>query len=43
LCINDAQDIETSGGDAAEEWLSLVNWEEDLAVKDRRKCAFTLA
>jgi len=29
--------METSGDDAVEEWSNPVNWEEDLAVKSKRR------
>jgi len=28
---------ETSGDNAAEKWLTLVNWEDDLAIKAKRR------
>jgi len=34
---------ETSGDDGAEEWLTLVNWEEDLAIKTEQRKKFTVS
>jgi len=36
-CASIMPKTETSGDDAAEEWSTLVNWEEDLAIKAKWK------